>query len=144
MLLPLTLIVEGPPPSHLTTANVLGFAYLAVISSAVGYTLWFRGIALLSPTEVTFLGLLSPVTATTLGWLVLDQRLTAQQILGAAIVLASVVAVQIGGMRRRKIPRSPAAAQVPAHPPNLAASPASPPASAGPPPTIRWTHGKTP
>ena len=43
---------------------------------------------------MTFLGLLSPVVATLLGWLVLGQRLTVWQLLGAAIVLAAVVAAQ--------------------------------------------------
>ncbi|MFR9775096.1 EamA family transporter [Micromonospora sp. MS34] len=102
LLLPVTLLVEGAPPTHLTPRNTLGYAYLAVVGSAIAYTLWFRGIRLLAPIEVTFLGLLSPLVATALGWLILDQRLTPAQIAGAAIVLASVIIVQI----RRSRPHS--------------------------------------
>ncbi|MFF7454338.1 EamA family transporter [Kitasatospora sp. NPDC008115] len=94
LLLPVTLLVEGPPPSHLTGANLLGYGYLSLIGAAVAYALWFRGIRALPPTSVTFLGLLSPVVATALGWLALGQDLSPVQALGALIVLGSLVAAQ--------------------------------------------------
>nr|WP_123745696.1 EamA family transporter [Saccharothrix texasensis] len=93
VLLPVTLLVEGPPPA-LTAANVGGFAYLGVIGGALSYALWFRGIRLLPATRVTFLGLLSPVVATAVGWLVLSQELTASQVLGAVVVLVALVVAQ--------------------------------------------------
>lgn len=93
-LLPLTLLVEGPPPAMLTAENVAGYAYLALVGSALAYALWFRGIRALPPTSVAFLGLLSPLVATTLGWLVLGQRLSALQALGALIIVASLLAAQ--------------------------------------------------
>lgn len=94
LLLPVTLLVEGPPPAALTTANLAGYAYLTIVGSALAYALWFRGIRALSPTKVTFLGLLSPLVATTVGWFALDQQLTAAQGVGAIIVLAAVAAAQ--------------------------------------------------
>lgn len=94
VLVPLALAVEGPPPSTLSAANYAGYGYLALIGAALAYTLWFRGIRALSPTHVTFLGLLSPVVATLLGWLVLGQRLGGWQLLGGAVVLAAVVTAQ--------------------------------------------------
>ncbi|MFJ8430905.1 EamA family transporter [Kitasatospora sp. NPDC094019] len=94
LLLPVALLVEGPPPSHLTGANLLGYGYLSLIGAAVAYALWFRGIRALPPTSVTFLGLLSPVVATALGWLALGQDLSPVQALGALIVLGSLVAAQ--------------------------------------------------
>ncbi len=91
LLLPVTLLVEGPPPTSLTVPNLVGYGYLTVVGSALAYVLWFRGIRALTPTSVTFLGLLSPVVATALGWLVLGQTLTPAQALGGLVVLASVV-----------------------------------------------------
>ncbi len=99
VLLPVTLAVEGPPPPALSAANVAGYAYLVVVGSALAYALWFRGIRALSPTKVTFLGLLSPVVATALGWLVLGQGLTGVQVLGAVVVLGALVAAQWTGRR---------------------------------------------
>lgn len=99
LLLPVALLVEGPPPAALSTANLAGYGYLAIIGSALAYALWFRGIRALSPTEVTFLGLLSPLVATSLGWLVLGQDLTVAQALGGLVVLAALVAAQTRSAR---------------------------------------------
>ncbi|MBB4888546.1 EamA family transporter [Streptomyces netropsis] len=102
LLLPVALVVEGPPPTTLSTANLAGYAYLSIIGGALTYALWFRGIRALPPTNVTFLGLLSPLVATTLGWLALDQDLTVGQSLGGFVVLGALVVAQI-----RKAPRGP-------------------------------------
>jgi len=104
VLLPVAFLAEGAPPAF-TARNLAGYAYLAIIGSAVAYALWFRGLRELTPTDVTFLGLLSPVMATTLGWLVLDQHLTVWQAIGALIVLAALVSAQV----RRRVRPTPAA-----------------------------------
>ncbi|MEJ2858030.1 MULTISPECIES: EamA family transporter [unclassified Saccharothrix] len=93
LLVPVTLVVEGLPPA-LTARNWLGYGYLGLIGAALAYSLWFRGITLLKATEVTFLGLLSPVVATLVGWLALGQDLTVWQVLGAVVVLGSLVVAQ--------------------------------------------------
>ena len=94
LLTPVMLIVEGPPPSNLTTQNIAGLAYLSFIGAAFAYALWFRGIRELTPTNVTFLSLLSPVVATLVGWLALNQQLSPLQLLGALIVLAALISAQ--------------------------------------------------
>ncbi|MCC8250309.1 EamA family transporter [Saccharothrix sp. NEAU-S10] len=101
VLLPVTLVVEGLPPA-LTAANVGGFAYLGVIGGALSYALWFRGIRVLAATQVTFLGLLSPVVATAVGWLVLSQGLTALQVAGAVVVLGALVVAQRKSVEEKK------------------------------------------
>jgi len=112
LLLPVTLLVEGPPPASLTVPNLVGYGYLAVVGSAFAYALWFRGIRILPPTSITFLGLLSPVVATALGWLVRGEALTPAQALGALVVLGSVVVPQLAGepvdARRRRETDGPA------------------------------------
>jgi probable blue pigment (indigoidine) exporter len=99
LLVPAALLVEGPPPA-LSAANVGGYAYLASFGCAFAYALWFRGIRALSPTAVTFLGLLSPLVATAVGWLVLGQELTAAQVLGGFVVLVSVAVASARSARR--------------------------------------------
>lgn len=113
LLLPVTLLVEGPPPSTLTPTNLAGYAYLTIIGSALAYTLWFRGIRALSPTNVTFLGLLSPLVATALGWLALHQALTPAQALGGLIVLAALIAPQT---HKPKRPPHPTTDRIPSPP----------------------------
>ena len=102
-LLPVTLLVEGLP-DHLTARNIGGLIYLVLISGIFAYALWFWGLQRLSASAVTFLTLLNPVTAALLGWIVLNQRLNAWQLLGAFIILVSVVLGQPGmfdRLRRR-------------------------------------------
>ena len=98
-LLPVTLLVEGLP-SHLTARNIGGLIYLVLISGIFAYALWFWGLQRLSASAVTFLTLLNPVTAALLGWIVLNQRLNAWQLLGAFIILVSVVLGQPGMLDR--------------------------------------------
>ncbi|MBR1216857.1 EamA family transporter [Bradyrhizobium sp. U87765 SZCCT0131] len=89
LLTPVALLLETPLTT-LTPANVIGFVYLGLIGAALTYILWFRGVARLEPSVVASLGFLSPVTAVVLGWLVLDQSLTATQLIGMAVVVGSV------------------------------------------------------
>ncbi|MFA1551379.1 EamA family transporter [Actinomadura chokoriensis] len=92
-LLPPTLLTEGVPPS-VTGENVLGFAYLGIVGTAIGYALWFRGIDRLAPTSVSLLGLTNPMVATLAGLLILGQTLTPWQVLGFTIALSALVAGQ--------------------------------------------------
>lgn len=103
-LAPLTLLVEGLPPS-VTAGNVAGYAYLMVLGAGLAYPLWFRGIERLGAGAATFLSLLSPLMATAVGVGFRGEHLTAVQVAGAAAVLGSVL---LGNARRRP-DRSPAA-----------------------------------
>lgn len=93
VLLPLTFLIEDLPAT-LTAQNIAGYVYLSTIGAAISYALWFRGIKLLKATQVTFLGLLSPVVATLVGWLALGQDLTAAQLLGVIVVLTAMIVAQ--------------------------------------------------
>jgi probable blue pigment (indigoidine) exporter len=104
-LLPVTLLVEGLP-DQLTARNIGGLIYLVLISGITAYALWFWGLRRLSASSVTFLSLLNPVVAALLGWVVLGQRLNHWQILGAVVVLASVVLGQSPRLPRRAPLRS--------------------------------------
>jgi probable blue pigment (indigoidine) exporter len=99
-LLPFTLALEGLP-SQLSTRNVAGLVYLVAVSGIAAYAIWFWALKRLPAASVTFLGLLNPVVAAVLGWVVLDQALNGWQILGAVLVCVSVVMGQSLRLRRR-------------------------------------------
>lgn len=97
LLLPFAVALEpGLPP--LTAAQVGGYAYLGLVGAGVAYFLWFRGVARLAPSAVASLGLLSPLSATVLGWVVAGQSLSLGQTAGVGLVLA---AVALGQRARR-------------------------------------------
>ena len=89
LLAPVALLVEPPLPP-LTTTNLAGLAWLGLVGAAATYWFWLRGVVRLGPSVTAMLGMLSPVSAVVLGWIWLDQYLTASQFLGAALVLAAV------------------------------------------------------
>ena len=89
LLAPAALLAEPALPAF-SLLNVAGIAYLGLIGAALTYVLWFRGVARLEPAVVSSLGFLSPVTAVLLGWGVLGQGLSAAQLAGMAVVVASV------------------------------------------------------
>lgn len=89
VLTPLALALEGLPPS-LGAGHLAGYLWLGSVGTAVAYSLWFRGIERLPVARVSLLGLLSPIVATTAGWIVLGQTLTPVQGVGAALVLGAL------------------------------------------------------
>ncbi|MGI5339030.1 EamA family transporter [Streptomyces sp. CA-181903] len=107
LLVPVALLVEGLPPAGLTAGNLAGYAYLSAVGTALAYTLWFRGLRELPATDVTFLGLLSPLVATAIGLIAVGERLTALQSLGGLIVLGSLVAAQLRPSAARREAAAP-------------------------------------
>lgn len=107
LLAPLELFFEGVPHSF-TTTNLVGYLYLGLISTGLGYTLWFRGLSLLPASSVSFLGLLIPVVATLAGILAYHQDLTALQLAGFVLVLGSIgVAQWVRGTRQAVVTSTP-------------------------------------
>lgn len=89
----LALLFEPALPP-LSLPNVAGFLWLGLVGAALTYGLWLRGIARLDAPSVSLLGMLSPVVAVALGWVVLGEGLGPVQVAGAAIVLISIWAGQ--------------------------------------------------
>jgi probable blue pigment (indigoidine) exporter len=93
-LLPVAFAAEGAPPAF-TGVNVMGYVYLGGFGTALAYFLWFRGIERLAAAPVTFLSLLSPVSAMAIGWAALGQGLSPVQVAGAVLALGGTVAGQL-------------------------------------------------
>lgn len=93
MLAPIAWLVDTPL-TKLTVLQVSAYAYLSLAGALLAYALWFRGIDRLPSVAVASLGLLSPLTAVLLGWVVLDQAMTGAAMVGLVLVLISVLAVQ--------------------------------------------------
>jgi len=99
-LVPLTLIVEGSPPS-LTTANLGGLLWLTTMGTAVAYMCWFRGLTLMPAGAVALVGLVNPVVGTVLGVVFAGELFGWAQALGMVLVLGGVVAGQRMGRQQR-------------------------------------------
>ncbi|UWQ83966.1 DMT family transporter [Leisingera caerulea] len=91
-----------------TAANIAGLAYMSLIGGALTYILWFRGLARIDPSQVSLLGVLSPLSAVILGWLLLGETLTPNQMLGALLALFSLWLGQARPLRRANRAAAPA------------------------------------
>lgn len=104
MLLPVALVVEGPF-AEISRTNLWGFIYLGLVGTGLAYGLWFRGIDKLNATAVSYLGLMSPVVATLIGYIFLKQTFTLVQLVGIAIILASVLLGEQASSSHQPTPR---------------------------------------
>ncbi|MGW9437046.1 DMT family transporter [Streptomyces sp. NPDC055607] len=89
-LLPAAVVAEGPPPG-LSTSGLLAFVYVAVIATALAFTVWFAALRHLPAGTVGLVGLLNPVTGVLLGVVIAGEALTPQQVVGVVLVLSGVV-----------------------------------------------------
>jgi drug/metabolite transporter (DMT)-like permease len=87
MLLPVMLLVDQPwtlePPHAATWAAVLG---VGLLSTALGYVLYFRILAAAGATNLMLVTFLIPVSAILLGSLVLGETLLPRHFLGMALI----------------------------------------------------------
>jgi probable blue pigment (indigoidine) exporter len=106
VLVPFVFAFEGLP-SSINGTNVTGYLYLIVFGSVVGYTVWFRGFERLPAVAISFLGQISPIVATILGYLFLSQTLSLLQIVGAVTILGAILTAQLTPVRRRPVTELP-------------------------------------
>ncbi|MDX3537635.1 EamA family transporter [Streptomyces sp. MB09-01] len=93
-LVPVTFLVEGPPPA-IDAPAALGYLWLGLVGGLIAYALWFRGIAALPVASVAVLVLLSPLVAALLGAVLLGQTLGPVQLVGFGLALAAIAATQL-------------------------------------------------
>ncbi len=119
VLLPIGLVVEGPPPA-LDVPAVLALAYLALLGSGLAYVLWFRGLGLLGPTPASIIGLLNPVVGVLLGVAFLGEPFGSVHLVAMLLILGSVLAgqgpVRVWVAARLRRPRDSRPARVPSAP----------------------------
>jgi len=101
LLLPFSLWVD-PEFQDITNQHIISYSYLIIFGTLLSYLAWFKGIQKLSPVAVSALGLLSPVTATVLGWYCLNQTLEGWALIGLPLVIGSVLAVQLAQLKHFK------------------------------------------
>jgi probable blue pigment (indigoidine) exporter len=89
LLVPLTLLVEDPPPA-LGAGAIAGFAYLSLVATGLAFVVWFAGIRRLPTSAPPLLGLAAPVTGAALGWIVKGQSLSPLQLVGFAVTLGAI------------------------------------------------------
>ncbi|MBN1957600.1 MAG: EamA family transporter [Desulfuromonadales bacterium] len=77
--------------------------HLGLATMALSYWLFARGLMTVGVGAATTLSLAEPMTAATLGILVLGEQLTSQAIIGIALIFCGLVVLVIRGRERRRL-----------------------------------------
>jgi drug/metabolite transporter (DMT)-like permease len=78
------------PATLLNLPVVLSVLYLGIISTAVAFFSWNKGLALLPSHQAGLFFFFQPVVGSLLGWLVLNETLTPSFFLGSLLILGGV------------------------------------------------------
>ena len=69
-----------------TTESLLALGYLSVVASGIGFLIYFDLLDRLGPIEINLVSYVAPVFAAVVGWLVLDEGITATTVAGFLII----------------------------------------------------------
>ncbi len=103
IMLPLAALVDGVPQLAHSTAGWAALGYLAIISTAGAYLLYYRVLAMAGAGNLSLVTLLTAPVAITLGALMLGEALPARAFAGFALIAAGLLVID-GRLLRRKIP----------------------------------------
>ena len=84
---------RGLRPGSFGLAAWLGWGFLVVFGSLVAFTAYSWLLQNAAPARVATYAYVNPVVAVLLGWAVLGEQLTGQMLVGAAVIVGSVVLI---------------------------------------------------
>lgn len=80
----------------------LPILYAGVMSCGVAYTLQIVGQKNMNPTVASLILSMESCISVLAGWIILDQKLTARELLGCVLMFAAIVLAQLPGKRKDK------------------------------------------
>ncbi len=75
----------------LPTMVYAALAYSSLIAMVVAYLFYYRGLKVLGPTRTSMYSNLQPIIAMAVAWLLLRERPTSAQLLGAALIISGLL-----------------------------------------------------
>ncbi len=95
VLLVLGLVTEDIGHLRITTGGWLAILYLAVFGSAIAFALYMWVIKKVSPVEASIVPVVSPLIAVLLGWLIRDEPLGWNALVGGTLIVGGVFLVNL-------------------------------------------------
>ncbi|MCC6964125.1 MAG: EamA family transporter [candidate division Zixibacteria bacterium] len=91
LLVPSMLLLEWPLKLEIERAGWLSLLYLALMGTGVAFILWYYLLKRISVVALSLMTFLEPLVAITLGYLLLNERLTSHFLIGGILILAGVL-----------------------------------------------------
>jgi drug/metabolite transporter (DMT)-like permease len=89
-------------PHDVSATSIGALIYLILLGSLVGYMSYIWLLSVRSPTLVGTYAYVNPVVAVFLGWLVVGEQITRQQVIALSVVLAGVILVNFAGGKKER------------------------------------------
>lgn len=90
-------------PATVSSASVVGLIYLIIFGSLVGFTAYSWLLKNARPSMVATYAYVNPVIAVVLGWLIAGEAMTGQMLVGAGVVVGSVVLITSQNTPEREV-----------------------------------------
>lgn len=100
MLLAQLLVQPDFGASTWSLRSIIAVVYLALFGSVVGYVCYMYALSKLPSTKVSVITYINVVVALSLGWLILDEKITPMIILAAALIIGGVL---VANYTRKKV-----------------------------------------
>jgi drug/metabolite transporter (DMT)-like permease len=87
---------------HFTPAAIFSILYLAVFGTAIAFALYFWLLKSSSAVSMSLITFITPPLALIWGWLILDERLTINLLLGMAVVFSGIFVIRLKEKTKRR------------------------------------------
>ena len=94
----IAMTIGGVP--HMTLQTWLAIGYMAAFATVGGYWMWFRGLSVIDASSAAPFLFIQPLLGAALGVILLGESLTWATLVGAALILASLMIVTLGASTR--------------------------------------------
>jgi len=81
---------------HITVTSVASIGYLTIFGSIIAFGGYFWLLKRISAVTLSLTSFITPIIAVFIGYVVMGEKLTGQDVVGAALVLAGVAVTQVG------------------------------------------------
>lgn len=104
LLTPFVLFTEGFNFIPSTSTTVILILVLGIVHGGIGFYLFFAGMKGLNSQSIAVLSYIDPLTSLLISVLVIEERMTFQQLFGAVLLLGSIwIGVEANGEKRKRI-----------------------------------------
>jgi len=87
--------------SRLDAAGWWSIGYVTIVTSVIGYSIWYWLLKFMDASRVSVLSNAQPIVAGILGYFMLGEAISAPFLIGAVIIVAGVVLTQTSGVNKK-------------------------------------------
>lgn len=101
LLSPFVLIMDGYNSFTFTSTTIILILVLGIVHGGIGFYLFFSGMKGLKGQSIAIMSYIDPLTSLLISVLIVGERMSFQQLIGAVLLLGSIWIAEAGGEKKR-------------------------------------------